>query len=93
MYQALYRKYRSRTFSEMAGQEAVIRTLRNQVIPKGDVLRSARIQCPIEIYQDQSEKDLADDAQPSVFTVFPVLLKDSPAHSVITFRASYTWAG
>lgn len=31
MYQALYRKWRSRTFSEMVGQEAVIRTLRHQV--------------------------------------------------------------
>ena len=31
MYQALYRKWRSRTFSEMVGQEAVIRTLRRQV--------------------------------------------------------------
>ena len=31
MYQALYRKWRPRTFSEMAGQEAVIRTLRHQV--------------------------------------------------------------
>ncbi|MBQ9196637.1 MAG: DNA polymerase III subunit gamma/tau [Clostridia bacterium] len=31
MYQALYRKWRSRTFSEMVGQESVIRTLRNQV--------------------------------------------------------------
>ncbi|MBO4378957.1 MAG: hypothetical protein J5889_08335, partial [Clostridia bacterium] len=31
VYQALYRKWRSRTFSEMVGQEAVIRTLRHQV--------------------------------------------------------------
>ena len=31
MYQALYRKWRSRTFSEMVGQDAVIRTLRRQV--------------------------------------------------------------
>ena len=31
MYQALYRKWRPRTLSEMVGQEAVIRTLRNQV--------------------------------------------------------------
>ena len=31
MYQALYRKWRPRTFSEMTGQAAVIRTLRNQV--------------------------------------------------------------
>lgn len=31
MYQALYRKWRPQTFSEMAGQEAVIRTLRHQV--------------------------------------------------------------
>jgi len=31
LYQALYRKWRSRTFSEMVGQEAVIRTLRRQV--------------------------------------------------------------
>jgi len=31
LYQALYRKWRSRTFSEMVGQEAVIRTLRHQV--------------------------------------------------------------
>ena len=31
MYQALYRKWRSRTFSEMVGQESVIRTLRHQV--------------------------------------------------------------
>ena len=31
MYQALYRKWRPRTLSEMVGQEAVIRTLRHQV--------------------------------------------------------------
>ena len=31
MYQALYRVWRPRTFSDMVGQEAVVRTLRNQV--------------------------------------------------------------
>ncbi len=31
MYQALYRKWRPQTFSEMVGQEAIVRTLRNQV--------------------------------------------------------------
>lgn len=31
VYQALYREWRPKTFSEMIGQEAVIRTLRNQV--------------------------------------------------------------
>ena len=32
MYQALYREWRPKTFSEMIGQEAVIRTLRNQIV-------------------------------------------------------------
>ena len=32
MYQALYRKYRSRTFSDVVGQEHVTETLRNQII-------------------------------------------------------------
>ena len=31
MYQALYRVWRPRTFSDMVGQEAVVRTLRNQI--------------------------------------------------------------
>ena len=31
MYQALYRVWRPKTFSEMVGQEAIVRTLRNQV--------------------------------------------------------------
>ena len=31
MYQALYRVWRPRTFSDMVGQEAIVRTLRNQV--------------------------------------------------------------
>lgn len=31
MYQALYRVYRPKTFSEMVGQEAIVRTLRSQV--------------------------------------------------------------
>ena len=31
MYQALYRVWRPKTFSEMVGQEATVRTLRNQV--------------------------------------------------------------
>ena len=31
MYQALYRVWRPKTFSDMVGQEAVVRTLRNQV--------------------------------------------------------------
>ena len=31
MYQSLYRTWRPRTFSEMIGQENVVRTLRNQV--------------------------------------------------------------
>lgn len=31
MYQALYRVWRPRTFSDMVGQEAVVRTLKNQV--------------------------------------------------------------
>ena len=32
MYQALYRVWRPKTFSEMVGQEAIVRTLRNQVM-------------------------------------------------------------
>lgn len=32
MYQALYRVYRPKTFSEMVGQEAIVRTLRSQVM-------------------------------------------------------------
>ncbi len=32
MYQALYRVWRSKTFSEMVGQEHVVKTLRNQVM-------------------------------------------------------------
>jgi len=32
MYQALYRVWRPKTFSDMVGQEALVRTLRNQVI-------------------------------------------------------------
>ncbi len=31
MYQALYRVWRPKTFSDMVGQEAIVRTLRNQV--------------------------------------------------------------
>lgn len=31
MYKALYRKYRSKTFDEMCGQEAVVASLKNQV--------------------------------------------------------------
>ena len=31
MYQALYRVWRPRTFSDMVGQESIIRTLRNQI--------------------------------------------------------------
>jgi len=31
MYKALYRKYRSRTFDEMCGQEAVVASLKNQI--------------------------------------------------------------
>ena len=30
-YQALYRRFRPQTFSDMVGQQAVVRTLRNQV--------------------------------------------------------------
>lgn len=32
MYQALYRKYRPKTFDEVAGQEVVVKTLKNSVI-------------------------------------------------------------
>ena len=32
MYQALYRKYRPKTFEDVAGQEVIIRTLKNAVI-------------------------------------------------------------
>ena len=32
MYQALYRVWRPKTFSDMVGQEAIVRTLRNQVM-------------------------------------------------------------
>ena len=32
MYQALYRVWRPKTFSDMVGQEALVRTLRNQVV-------------------------------------------------------------
>lgn len=32
MYQALYRKYRPKTFDDVAGQEVIIRTLKNAVI-------------------------------------------------------------
>ena len=32
MYQALYRKYRPKTFEEVAGQEVVVKTLKNSVI-------------------------------------------------------------
>ncbi len=32
MYQALYRKYRPKTFDEVAGQEVVVKTLQNSVI-------------------------------------------------------------
>ena len=32
MYQALYRVWRPKTFSDMVGQEAIVRTLRNQVV-------------------------------------------------------------
>ena len=32
MYQALYRKWRPKTFDEVKGQDAVITTLKNQVI-------------------------------------------------------------
>lgn len=32
MYQALYRKYRPRTFDDVVGQEAITRTLKNQVV-------------------------------------------------------------
>ena len=32
MYQALYRKYRPKTFEEVAGQEVVVKTLKNAVI-------------------------------------------------------------
>ena len=31
MYQALYRVWRPKTFSDMVGQEAIVKTLRNQV--------------------------------------------------------------
>lgn len=31
MYQSLYRTFRPRTFSDMVGQDAIVRTLRNQV--------------------------------------------------------------
>ena len=31
-YTALYRKFRPQTFSEMVGQEAIIKTLKNQII-------------------------------------------------------------
>jgi len=31
-YQALYRKYRPKTFEDFVGQEAVIKTLRGQVM-------------------------------------------------------------
>ena len=31
MYLALYRKYRPRTFSDVAGQEPIVQTLRNQI--------------------------------------------------------------
>ena len=31
LYQALYRVWRPKTFSDMVGQEAIVRTLRNQV--------------------------------------------------------------
>ena len=34
MYQSLYRTYRPRTFSDMVGQDAIVRTLRNQVKSK-----------------------------------------------------------
>ena len=32
MYQALYRKYRPQTFDDVAGQNSVTQTLRNQVV-------------------------------------------------------------
>ena len=32
MYQALYRKYRPKTFDEVAGQEVVVKTLKNSII-------------------------------------------------------------
>ena len=32
MYQALYRKYRPKTFDEVAGQEVIVKTLKNSVI-------------------------------------------------------------
>ena len=32
MYQALYRVWRPKTFSDMVGQEAIVKTLRNQVM-------------------------------------------------------------
>ena len=31
MYQALYRKYRPKTFDEVAGQEVVVKTLKDSV--------------------------------------------------------------
>ena len=31
MYQALYRKYRPRSFSEVVGQKNVVKTLKNQI--------------------------------------------------------------
>ena len=32
MYQALYRKWRPRTFDDVVGQEAICQTLKNQVL-------------------------------------------------------------
>ena len=31
MYQALYRKYRPKTFSDVVGQEMIVKTLQNEI--------------------------------------------------------------
>lgn len=43
MYQSLYRTYRPRTFSDMVGQDNIVRTLRNQV--KGGHIAHAYLFC------------------------------------------------